>query len=131
MCEYLDTTNPFLLQGILIDDSRGRLISLESLGAVFSIKRSFTITSSEASLVRGGHAHKACWQLIYPIFHSLEIVFKNKHDSGMVLLSAGEGLIVPPYNWIEIKFLKAMDCAVVLASENYSTWDYIYEKPLI
>ena len=129
MGEYLDASNPVLVQGTLVDDSRGRLISHESLGAPFSIKRSFTITSSGDSLVRGGHAHKICWQLIYPIFHSLEVAFKNKHDSGIVLLSIGEGLIVPPYNWIEIKFLKAMDCAVVLASENYSKSDYIYEKP--
>jgi hypothetical protein len=129
MGEYLDTSNPVLVQGTIVDDSRGRLISLESLGSLISIKRSFTITSSEDSLVRGGHAHKKCLQLIYPIFHNLEVVFKNKHDSGMVLLSVGEGLIVPPYNWIEIKFFKAMDCAVVLASENYSKSDYLYEKP--
>ena len=129
MGEYLDTSNPVLVQGTLVDDSRGKLISHESLDALFSIKRSFTITSSEVSLVRGGHAHKTCWQLIYPIFHSLEIVFKNKNDSGRVLLSNGDGLIVPPYNWIEIKFLKALDCAVVLASENYLKSDYIYETP--
>jgi hypothetical protein len=129
MPEYLATSNPVLVQGTLFEDSRGRLISFEAPVVLFNFKRSFTITASKDSLVRGGHAHKSCWQLIYPIFHDLEVVFKNKNDSGKILVKVGEGLSVPPFNWIEIQFSVAMDCAVVLASENYLMSDYIYEKP--
>jgi len=129
MDKYLDTSNPFLIQGTLVDDSRGRMISFESLGTYFVIKRSFTITASEDAMVRGGHAHRFCWQLIYPIFHNLEVVFKNKNDSGKVLVGPGQGLVVPPFNWIEIQFFRAKDCAVVLASDDYLKSDYIYEKP--
>jgi len=50
--------------------------------------------------------------------------------SWSVELSLGDGLVVPPFNWIEVTIPNESVIVNVLASHSYDKDDYLYNRPI-
>jgi len=79
--------------------------------------------------IRGQHAHKECWQFVYASESGITLNIKNTSGSNVFVLDSSMGLLIPPYNWIEIHFQEKRSKLNVLASHPYDPNDYIYESP--
>lgn len=126
---YKETHSPYLINFKKFEDLRGVLQTLELSEIGFNIKRVFTIKSHNDELTRGNHAHKKCWQFIFPESNYLHLEYKNTLESKNIKVCVGEGIIIPPWNWCSIKFPSKHTTAIVLCSEPYDPEEYITEKP--
>jgi hypothetical protein len=126
---YGPTQFPYLIQMKVFEDSRGILQTFDTSILTFQIERIFSITPITELTTRGGHAHKTCWQAIFPIFSKLKISGKNMMSEFEFALKPGFALVVPPLNWIEIFFDQIESGAVVLCSHTYDSKDYIVAPP--
>lgn len=107
-------------------DRRGCLVSLEELKDVpFPIRRVFYIYGVPYLEKRGGHAHRTCQQMLVAM-------------AGEVLIYAGEqaflldcptkGLFVPPGVKVTMANFSADCILLVLCSEHYDPFDYIFSE---
>ena len=126
-----EVTNPSLISISEIKDKKGSLTSVSNKDIPYEVKRVFTITVDSDCLERGGHAHKECWQTIVPIHGPISITIENVSTQSQILVSPGEGLIVPPLNWILLSFKAGNNSAIVFASDYYDESDYITVRPKI
>ena len=91
-------------------------------GLVF---KRFFIIETDRNTIRGKHAHKKCWQLLFNIDGDINLKYLNHEKTGeFALRKGGEGYLFPPLNWLEIK-MKANSKLLVLASDLYEENDYI------
>jgi UDP-2-acetamido-3-amino-2,3-dideoxy-glucuronate N-acetyltransferase len=118
---YLELGNNF--------DERGSLISIEFSDVPFEINRYFFISVLDLKFTRGKHAHKLCWQLFTPKWGDVIITTKNLGGREEFALVEGSALVVPPFNWCEIKFKNEITVLNVLASHPYDPLDYIFVEP--
>lgn len=126
-----EVVNPSLISVIEIKDEKGSLTSVSNNEIPYEIKRIFTITVGSQNLQRGGHAHKKCWQTIVPIHGPMLITIENISMQSQIIVSPGEGLVVPPFNWILLSFTEDKHSAIILASDHYDKSDYIMTRPEI
>jgi len=126
---YLETTDPKKLNFEVYKDNRGELAALDLEMLPFIVRRVFTIKANGIDVTRGGHAHKECWQYLYPSESGASVSFLNLNSAGSVELNLGEGLVVPPFNWIEVKIPNESVIINVLASHSYDKEDYLYDRP--
>lgn len=103
----------------------GSLLSLEKLYSLIKVKNSFIIKSNKNN-IRGNHAHKKATQLIFCIKGEVNVSVKNFLNKKTYLIKEEQNscLIVPRYNWVQLKFLKK-SIILVLSSEKYSEKEYI------
>ncbi len=111
------------------NDQRGSLSVQDFSSFPVSFTRLFVLNSVDPSLKRGGHAHKKCWQFLFTSAPGIKVTISNKNSTHVVELQDNVGLLVPPYNWLEIEFSKSDSYLNVLASESYDPSDYIYVRP--
>jgi len=107
-------------------DNRGKLTVIENLFD-FSIKRVYFIYNCDDSL-RGGHSHKKTKQVLISVHGSCNVRIHNKEGwKHEILNSASKALYLAAEDYHTMdKF--SDDCVLlVLASEYYSTDDYIDE----
>ena len=110
-----------------IGDSRGDLISLESLKNIpFDFKRIYYLFNVPPDTARGFHAHKCLRQVLICVNGSCTV----KIDDGdsiaeTVLDSPSKGLIIEPGVWREMSSFSPNSVLIVLASEHYDESDYI------
>lgn len=126
---YLETKNPEKFNFEIYNDNRGLLVALDLKTIPFVVRRVFTIKGNGGEITRGGHAHKECWQFLYPSATGVKVHYINLHAAGIVDLSLGNGLLVPPFNWIEITIPNENVTVSVLASHSYNKDDYLYNLP--
>lgn len=92
----------------------------------FEIKRVYWTYYTPQDVVRGGHAHKKLYQLIFAV--SGTIVFETENKKGekktYELNSPEKGLLLTPNIWREIKFSHNA-VLLCLASEIFDESDYI------
>lgn len=112
------------------NDQRGSLSVQDFSSFPVSFTRLFVLNSVDPSLKRGGHAHKKCWQFLFTPDSGIKVTILNKKSTEAVELRDNMGLLVPPYNWLEIEFSKSDSYLNVLASESYDPSDYIYARPI-
>jgi hypothetical protein len=110
-------------------DDRGILNFLElDENFPFTPKRFFTISSADQNSRRGNHAHKECHQFIVSINGNCNMEIKNKRESEVIQLQAGDfGVWVKPHNWVTLSEFSPDCCILVLASHSYDPADYLYE----
>ena len=97
----------------------------------FGMKRVYFLYDVPAGAVRGSHAHKALHQLIIAVAGSLTVRLDNGSVAADWLLETpSRGLIVPPGYWRTLTGFTPGAAALVLASEEYDSDDYIrdYEE---
>jgi len=128
--DYKLSEPPKLVELESYSDFRGDLLSLELSKFDFGFCRFFMISFSSTDISRGEHAHKKCAQFLFSA-SGFNVLSLNLGGIKNFQILPGWGLLVPPYNWIQISS-KVPDCKiVVLASEPYDPADYIKERPIL
>jgi dTDP-4-dehydrorhamnose 3,5-epimerase-like enzyme len=125
----------------LIDKKRPEIFEMSSIGESslgfitvaefpvdlpFEIKRVYWTYFTPQSVVRGFHAHKELYQLIFAVNGIIKFKTEDRNgDKNEFILSAPHiGLFIPPYVWREIEFSHNA-VLLCLASQIFSEADYI------
>ena len=92
----------------------------------FEVKRVYYLYDVPGGVERGGHAHKALFQLIVAASGSFTVTL----DDGMAKRSFTlnrpyQGLLVVPGIWRDLSDFSSGSVCMVLASEKYDAADYI------
>lgn len=92
----------------------------------FSIERIYYLYDVPANEERGGHAHKALYQLIVAASGSFTITLNDGNVKRSFMLNhPSHGLLVIPGIWRELSDFSSGSVCLVLASALYDADDYI------
>jgi hypothetical protein len=93
----------------------------------FTIRRVYYVHDIPAHAVRGGHAHKACHELIVAVKGAMtvELEAQDGSRSRNRLDHPSIGLYVPPLYWRVVRDYTAGAICLVLASEDYDPAEYL------
>jgi dTDP-4-dehydrorhamnose 3,5-epimerase-like enzyme len=92
----------------------------------FDIKRVYYLYDVPGGSERGGHAHKALYQLIVAASGSFDVIIDDGGNKKIIQLNRPNyGLLVVPGIWREIVNFSSGAICLVLASEKYMEEDYI------
>lgn len=113
----------------ITDPTRGNLTVVEQMHNIpFDIKRVYWTYDVPSGECRGGHAHKALYQVIVAMSGSFKVVLDNGCERKEVLLNhPWEGLVITPGIWRTLEDFSSGAVCMVLASELYDEDDYIRE----
>ena len=93
----------------------------------FNIKRIYYLYDVPGGSERGGHAHKALFQVIIAASGSFDVFLDDGILNKRVTLNRpNKGLIFGPGIWRELDNFSSGAICLVLASEKYDRADYIY-----
>lgn len=108
-------------------DRRGNLSVAENgFNIPFDVKRVYYLYDVPGGASRGGHAHKALYQLIVAVSGSFSVLLDDgKNKKTFMLNRPYQGLLVVPGIWREIDDFSSGSVCLVLASEKYDEGDYI------
>ena len=111
-----------------ITDPRGNLTVAEQLKNVpFDIKRVYWTYDVPGGESRGGHAHKALYQLVVAMSGSFTVTLDNGEERKTILLNhPWQGLLIKPNTWRTLDDFSSGAVCMVLASELFDEEDYIY-----
>ncbi len=111
-----------------IIDERGNLCVAENRSLPFEVKRVFWIHGVQPGHTRGGHAHRTCAEVVFPVAGSFEIDVDNgKECETFILDSPDKGIHIPPNVWCCLKNFTPGTVCVVLASQSYEAEGYIHD----
>lgn len=108
-------------------DRKGNISVVENNVTVpFGIKRTYYLYDVPGGESRGGHAHKALYQLIIAASGCFNVTLDDGVVKRTFLLNRPyQGLIVVPGIWRTLDDFSSGAVCMVLASEKYSEEDYI------
>lgn len=111
----------------VINDERGKLVSLESLKNLpFAIKRVYYMFDTSPDLPRGFHAHKELEQLVIAIDGACEFVLDDGKNKESVWLNRPDfGLYIGKNMWREMRNFSYGCKLMILASDYYDESEYI------
>lgn len=111
----------------VINDERGKLVSLESLKNLpFAIKRVYYMFDTLPDLPRGFHAHKELEQLVIAIDGACEFVLDDGKNKESVWLNRPDlGLYIGKNMWREMRNFSYGCKLMILASDYYDESEYI------
>lgn len=111
----------------VINDERGKLVSLESLKNLpFAIKRVYYMFDTSPDLPRGFHAHKELEQLVIAIDGACEFVLDDGKSKESVWLNRPDvGLYIGKNMWQEMRNFSYGCKLMILASDYYDESEYI------
>lgn len=109
------------------DRGAGTLSPLEFGTLPFVPRRDFFTTGARDGVIRGGHAHRRCHQLLRCAAGTVYVTVTRPdgHEARWKLIPHDKALHVPPRRWVEIHELRATDVIHVLASRPYEEDDYV------
>ena len=109
-----------------IEDRRGNLSFIEGNSHIpFDIQRVYYLYDVPGGAARGGHAHKALWQVIIAMSGSFDVVLDDGSARQKFHLNRSySGLVVGPMMWREIENFSSGSVCLVLASNRYDENDY-------
>lgn len=112
-----------------IADPRGNLTVAEQMKNVpFDIKRVYWTYDVPGGESRGGHAHKALYQLVVAMSGSFTVTLDNGETRETILLNhPWQGLLIKPNTWRTLDDFSSGAVCMVLASELFEKEDYIYD----
>jgi dTDP-4-dehydrorhamnose 3,5-epimerase-like enzyme len=92
----------------------------------FDIERIYYLYDVPGGEERGGHAHKALYQLIVAAGGSFDVVIDDGKNKRIVTLNRPyQGLYIVPGIWRELINFSSGSTCTVLASQKYDENDYI------
>lgn len=109
------------------DSSYGALSVFEGVNDIpFEIKRIYYICGADDGIKRGMHAHKELKQMMFCPYGEIEIELDDGWSREIVLLDKpSKGLVLMPGLWRNMIWRKKDSVLCVVASEYYSSSDYI------
>lgn len=110
-------------------DRKGNLsVAGNAVNIPFDAKRVYYLYDVPGGANRGGHAHKALYQLIVAASGSFSVSLDDGKDQKTFMLNRPyQGLLVVPGIWRVIDGFSSGAVCLVLASEKYDEGDYIRE----
>ena len=113
-------------------DHKGKLGVLEGIkdfdNNLINFKRCYFLRDFKKEQLRGVHAHKKLYQIFIVFNGSGKINIFDGFNSKDIKLKDGSAFLIVPGIWRELIDFEEESIVVVLASELYDTYDYIYEK---
>ena len=113
-------------------DKRGTLQVIENVKDInnnlIKFKRCYVLSDFKNNQVRGQHAHRKLYQLVFPLNGSFSVNLYDGFNEKVVNLSDGSALVIVPGIWRELSNYSDNLFVVVLASDKYDVDDYIYSK---
>lgn len=108
-------------------DHRGSLTIVEALKDFpFEMQRAYWIHDVPEGAIRGHHASTSCYEYLIAVCGSVDIVLEDQEGRRHYRLNKkDEGLLVPPYTWIELSNFTTDAVLMVLASDGYNPATYI------
>lgn len=108
-------------------DRKGNITVVENDVTIpFGIKRTYYLYDVPGGESRGGHAHKALYQLIVAASGSFTVTLDDGSVKRTFLLNRPyQGLMVVPGIWRTLDDFSSGAVCMVLASEGYTEDDYI------
>ncbi len=108
-------------------DRKGNLSVVENgKGIPFDIKRVYYLYDVPGGESRGGHAHKALYQIIMAVSGSFSVTLDDGRDNQTFVLNRPyQGLLVIPGIWRILDDFSSGAVCLVMASEKYDEGDYI------
>jgi hypothetical protein len=92
----------------------------------FNVRRVYYLYDVPGGSERGGHAHKELYQLIVAASGSFDVILDDGQNKKIIQLNRPYyGLLVVPGIWRELVNFSSGAICLVLASEKYSSDDYI------
>jgi hypothetical protein len=118
---------PMLIELPKILDERGNLTFLQSQDQVpFEIKRTYWVYDVPGGEERGSHAFRNTEELIIALSGSFDVVLHDGSVESVFSLNRSyHGLIVAPMIWRTLRNFSTNALALILASTEYSSSDYI------
>jgi len=108
-----------------ITEDNGTLVVLENNEINFNMERIFTVITNKHEL-RGHHAHKECYQLLYCLMGEIEVLCDDsKNQKSFILNNISKGIIIPPTIWAIQKYKSDISLLNVACSHRYIENDYI------
>lgn len=92
----------------------------------FDVRRCYYLYDVPGGASRGGHSHKALYQLIVAASGSFDVRLDDGHVRKTVALNRPyQGLFIVPGIWRDLDNFSSGSVCMVLASEKYDAADYI------
>ncbi len=96
----------------------------------FDIKRIYYLYDIPGGEARGGHAHKALYQIIVAASGAFDVLLDDGVNKKVVTLNRPDyGLFIVPGIWRELYEFSSGAICLVLASEKYDALDYMRDYP--
>lgn len=96
------------------------------LAMPFDVRRIYYLYDVPGGSERGGHAHKALYQLIVAVSGSFDVILDDGVNKKIIQLNRPYyGLLVIPGIWRELVNFSSGAVCLVLASEKFNPDDYI------
>lgn len=108
-------------------DERGSLCFAENSHLPFEIKRVFWIYGVGENMTRGGHAHRSCAEVVFPVCGSFDIDIDDGISCSTYHLdNPNLGVLINANVWCCLRNFSPNTVCVVLASEEYDATGYIH-----
>lgn len=106
-------------------DLRGELLPFDFDRIPFIPRRIFAVSKVPPGIVRGGHGHQSCSQILVCLNGSVEILMR-KHETEVCfsLDASSPALVLGPGIWCQQKYADDNTVLLVLASEPYDPESY-------
>ena len=109
-----------------VHDQRGILAVVEGNTLPFKVNRIYYLYDVPSDAYRGGHAHKALYQLLIPLAGSFDVHIKDGIGTKTINMNKPHrGLLIVPGIWREIDNFSSGSVCLVLASSEFDETDYI------
>jgi hypothetical protein len=123
----IDSKIPRIIDLPKLHDLRGNLSFIEEdTNIPFAIRRVYWIYDVPGGETRGGHAFRTTEEVIIALSGSFDVVLNNGRSESVYSLNRSYyGLYVPQMLWRTIKNFSTNSLALIIASTDYNTEDYI------
>jgi hypothetical protein len=111
----------------IVHNVSGNITAIEGNKIIpFAVKRIYYLYDVPGGADRGGHAHKALYQLIVAASGSFDVTVDDGSTRDIITLNHPyKGLLIVPGIWRELTDFSSGSICLVLASELYDVKDYI------
>lgn len=122
-----DENSPRIVKLPRIHDPRGNLTFVQGgQGVPFQLRRAYWIYDVPAGEERGGHSHRAMWQLLVAVGGSFSVNVCDGYSWRTYMLNRPfEGLLIPPGIWRTLDNFSSGAVCLSLVSTEFEEADYI------
>lgn len=116
---------PFLIKRTIHTEENGSVTVFEEGTVPFAVRRAFWVSASDGQM-RGSHAHRECWQVLFATSGEIDVETKSSNGTESFRLNVdGSGLVIPPLTWASQTYRGTNSALLVICSHVYSELDYI------